>query len=151
MPRKRPRSSYSKTILDSDILYLEKDMKLFYQLTDEQQNNAIHYQLDIILNDILENGNRAHEECEQDEVHQKLMTAIDKMKDLSDVGDKIDLLLGDEDISEMLHDTAYDMARDVMYAADDEMVVFESEITSQTEEEQKQEELTEVQKKRLLN
>jgi hypothetical protein len=123
-------------------------MKLFHQLTPEQKDNGLHYCLNIILNDIFEHGTQLEpHNDEEKEVMGKVMAAVESVKDLPTIEDRIDALMADDEINSLLHDAAEEMAKGVYYMADNEMVIFEDEITDEDEEAVQ----SEKQQKKLLN
>ena len=113
-------------------------MKLFHQLTDEQRHSAIHYCLDIVVHNMIEdNGAEIYPEDDDEEIEMKskLNEAIEHIKQYTDMADKLDYLMSDDDINGMLHQIAENVCQTAYYHSDDEMVIFEGEITDEAPKE----------------
>ena len=112
-------------------------MKLFYQLDPEQKHNAIHYMIDIVIQNMIEDGVETDSDDDEEEIEmkEKMREAFEHIKQFDQYEDKIDYLMSDEDINSILHQIGENMAVGAYYHEDSEMVVFEGEITHEDEEE----------------
>jgi hypothetical protein len=131
-------------------------MKLFYQLDHEQQHAAIHYQIDIVLQNMLEDGIDIDPEMDDEEeieMKEKLMSLLEQSKQFPEYSDKYDFIMDDEDANAILHNIAEDMAKTCWYANDSECVVYEGEITPEDSDEVKEDDMLAVVKddKKMLN
>jgi hypothetical protein len=132
-------------------------MKLFHQLDHEQQHAAIHYCIDLVLNNMMEEGVDApceHDDPEEAEMKQKMADAIEHAKTLPTYEDQLDFIMADEDLNNILHSIAESMAMTVYFHDDSEMIIFESEITDEEDgDEVKEDDMLVVAKddKKMLN
>lgn len=99
-------------------------MKLFWQLTDDEQHEALHYCADMVIQDILDG--ESHLEPSNDEenkLKEKLDKSIEHIKTLATDSERVDYLLNDEMISKMIFDIGLDLARSAYYHEDDEISI----------------------------
>src|SRR5271165_4680673 len=130
-------------------------MKLFYQLNHEQKHAAIHYNIDFVLQNMLEEGIDIDPEDDEEEVEMKerLISLLDQSKQFSEYSQKYDFIMEDEDANIILHNIAEDMSKTCYYHSDDEIVIFESEITPEDSDEVKEDDVLAVVRddKKMLN
>lgn len=103
-------------------------MKLFYQLSHDEQDAAIEHCADLVANNALEKG--LHIEVTDDEAGQELKERLDSMleelndrKDLKTRDQKIEFLMNDEAFADTIYELASEMAHASYYHESDELVV----------------------------
>lgn len=135
-------------------------MKLFYQLTDEQKHNAIHYCLfntvieDLLNQDLEDLKPNLDEEIDEEEkeIQQKIYEAVLKCKEFGDdLDSKIDYIMSDDTLSDVLHSVAHSMAQTVYYHENEDFVIFMEEITDEEDKEIVNDVATKTDDKKLLN
>lgn len=100
-------------------------MKLFHQLSEEEKNQAIHYCINLVVEDMIEDGAKVSPETEDEfDFHSKLSNAIECAKDFKTIEEQVKYLLEDEEISAMLHDFAFGVAQTAFYMDSTELVIF---------------------------
>lgn len=101
-------------------------MRLFHQLSEEEQLGAVHYCIPIVAENMLEDGSAPFEpETEEDlAFHNKAADLLAQADALENIDEKIGFLLQDEDMSGMLHDVARDIAVSAFYHDLEELVIF---------------------------
>lgn len=100
-------------------------MKLFHQLSEEEKNQAIHYCINLVVEDMIEDGAKVSPETEDEfDFHSKLSNAIERAKDFKTIEEQVKYLLEDEEISAMLHDFAFGVAQTAFFHNLDELVIF---------------------------
>jgi hypothetical protein len=131
-------------------------MKLFYQLDHEQKHSAIHYNIDFVLQNMLEEGINIDPEVDDEEeieMKEKLISLLEQSKQFPEYSDKYDFIMEDEDANAIIHNIAEDMSKTCFYHSDDEIVIFESEISPDDDGEIKEDDMLAVVKddKKMLN
>lgn len=118
-------------------------MKLFYQLTPEQQDGAVHFCLfEYVIDDLLtsENVELASDDVSDEEemrVKEKLRGIVDECHKLGEENwdGKVDLLMEDDEINHILHQIAAHMATTIHYHEPGEMVIYIDDLAPQKEDE----------------
>jgi len=135
-------------------------MKLFYQLTPEQQDNALHECLfqyvidDLLTSDNVELASDDVSDVEEARVKDKVKSLVDECKKLGDDqwDEKIDILLGDEEVNMILHQIAGNLANTILYIEPGEMVMHMDDLTPEGEDvDDDPKMLTDGKEKKLLN
>jgi dTDP-4-dehydrorhamnose reductase len=103
-------------------------MKLFYQLSRDEQEAAIEHCADLVANNALEKGLRI--EVSDDEAGQELKQRLDSMleelterKDLKSREQKIEFLMNDQAFADTIFELASEMAHSSFYHTDDELTI----------------------------
>lgn len=102
-------------------------MKLFYQLTEKEQNEVLHHCANIVIQDMIDDGVKL-EPLSEDEasLKEKLEAAIQHIKTLSSKEEKATYLLNDPTVSRAIYDIALEMAKSGFYHDEEELVIFPS-------------------------
>ena len=102
-------------------------MKLFYQLSEKEQNDVLHHCANLVLQDMLEGGLRLDPITEEEQLlKNRIEDAINHIKDLPTKEEKTNYLLGDSTVSKAIYEMALEMAKSAFYHEEDEMVIFPS-------------------------
>lgn len=124
-------------------------MKLFYQLTQEEQDDAVHYYTHVVVDDMISEGVNLDPVTEDEsELKEKLEEAIKHTKTLATNEEKTDYLFGNDEISKAIYDIALEMAKGAFYHSNDEMVVFIDELSCPDEMENNEDLLPETNTKK---
>lgn len=125
-------------------------MKIFYQLTQEEQEDAIHYYTHMVVDDMISEGVNLDPASEdEDELKETLEEAIKHIKTLATNEEKTDYLFGNDEISKAIYDIASEMAKGAYYHSSDEMVVFIDELSCPDEMENNENLLPEANTKKV--
>ena len=110
-------------------------MKLFYQLNELEQNNALNHFSGLVITDLIEDGVKL-DPMNDDEIllKEKLENAVDYIKQLSSIDEKTNYLLNDADISKAIYDIALDVAKSAYYHESEESIVFIDDISEPNDE-----------------
>jgi hypothetical protein len=118
-------------------------MKLFHQLSEEEKNQAIHYCINLVVEDMIDDGAKVSPETEDEfDFHSKLSNAIVHAKGLATQEEQLKYLLEDDEISAMLHDFALGVAQTAFYHDTSELVIFpehlngEADVTNENTDEE---------------
>lgn len=100
-------------------------MKLFYQLDEEEQNNALQHCADMVIDDLLDGGIDIDPTTDEDaRFKERLDAAVEHIKEISEVQEKVDYLMNDPDISAAVYDIALEMAKGAFYHEEGELVIY---------------------------
>lgn len=100
-------------------------MRLFYQLNEQDQNNALHYCADIVVEDLIEDGVKIDPITKEDEdLKEKLDAAVEHAKLLESREEKINYLMSDAVVSKAIYEIALEMAKSAFYHDDEELIIF---------------------------
>lgn len=100
-------------------------MKLFNQLSDEEQTKVISYCMQLIASGWLEEGLDPEAHSEEDcEIKCHIEEILLEASKIEDEDDKIKCLLDDEIVFEEINNIALSMAQGAYYHDPDEMVIF---------------------------
>lgn len=100
-------------------------MRLFYQLSETEQNNVINHCADIVIDDLINDGVKIETFTEEDEeFKEKLVAAVEHIKIYSTREEKIDYLLDDPALSKAIYDVALELSKNAYYCDSDELVIF---------------------------
>jgi hypothetical protein len=100
-------------------------MRLFYQLTEQDQNSALHYCADIVVEDLIEDGVKLEPITKEDvTLKEKLDIAVAHMKMLSTYEEKASYLMSDTELSKAIYEIALEMAKSTFYHDDEELVIY---------------------------
>ncbi len=107
-------------------------MKLFFQLEENQQESALNYCMNIVLEDILDSQFEFNANSNKDlEIKNKIEQAIKNSKKAKSKEDKIKLLLADSVVYETVRAVALEMAKNAYYHEDEELVIFPNAINEE--------------------
>lgn len=114
-------------------------MKLFHQLTSEQQDAAIEHCADLVANNAIENGLRlealnGEEGAELKEQIDSLMEELNERTDLQTREEKLQFLMEDEIFADTIMELALEMAHQAFYHDNDELVVFTDLLDNRVEQ-----------------
>jgi hypothetical protein len=99
-------------------------MKLFYQLQELEQNEALHYCLHIVLDDLIEEGVDIEPVSDEDFLlKEKLDAAVKHINTLTTHEEKEDYLMSDAFLSKAIYDIALEMAKGAFYHEEDELTL----------------------------
>lgn len=136
-------------------------MKLFYQLTPEEQDAAIEHCAELVATNAIENGLRIESDDEEGvDISETINSTLQELKNRTDLKtreEKIEFLMDDEKFSDVLFELSSEMAKNAFYHDQDELVIFSevlAERAAQKDEHDEAEELPPVttsSKKKLLN
>jgi hypothetical protein len=100
-------------------------MRLFYQLTEQDQNNALHYCADIVVEDLIEDGVKLEPITKEDiDLKEKLDAAVQHIGMLSTREEKAEYLMSDAAVSKAIYEIALEMAKSAFYHDDEELVIY---------------------------
>lgn len=100
-------------------------MKLFYQLTEEEQDTVLNHCVDNVLSDMIKNGVEFNAETAKDaELKEYIEHALSHLNEMKTDQEKIDFLMNDETISSAVFSIAIEMCKSAYFHEDDEMVIF---------------------------
>lgn len=131
-------------------------MRLFYQLTEEEQKNAIDYCVNLILEDVLEGDlGITPENDEQEELVDHISDLLEKIEGL-EINEKVNKILDDKKTFDFIYDVSFQMAQSAYYHEPEEMVIFPAFLEEDENEENIEEEKTnkiskEIKSKKSLN
>jgi hypothetical protein len=112
-------------------------MRLFNQLSEQEQSNVIEYCADLVIEDILENGVIIDTVSDKEiALKEKMETALEFASSLEDKEQQISYLLGDIDISTAIFDMAIDMAKTAYFHDCEELVIFPAHLEDGDDEEE---------------
>lgn len=104
---------------------MEVYMRLFYQLTEQDQNSALHYCADIVVEDLIEDGVKLEPITKEDmDLKEKLDAAVAQMQMLSTREEKAGYLMSDAVVSKAIYEIALEMAKSAFYHDDEELVIY---------------------------
>lgn len=102
-------------------------MFLFHKLTEEDQHNAIHYCMHIVVDDMLEDGVELEPFSDEDKKMKAALERVIGEAKIMPQETQFEFVVHHAEVGQMIFDIALDMARSAFYASDDEMVIhFES-------------------------
>lgn len=113
-------------------------MKLFHQLIESDQHNAIHYCMHIAVEDMLEDGVEMEPFSEEDKKAKDILVkAVAEALKLEKEDDAFSFMIDHAEAGPLIFDIALDMARGSYYHSDDELVIhYESLRPDENDEEQ---------------
>jgi len=130
-------------------------MKLFFSLPEERQDAAINYCTHMTLHDLIDGALKLEpietEENEKNEMKHKFDEAMEHIKTLPTVDDKMDFLMSDEDISRAIFEIAVEMAKTALYVEEDEFTIDLVDIIDDEKDDTKTTPEDMEAKKKLLN
>lgn len=104
-------------------------MRLFHQLSEQEQEASIHHCLHMVLDDVITEGLQIDPETEGNEALVKaLADAMEKVKATEDEAEKVRILMDDDTIGQEIYDMAVSMAHGAYYHDPDELVIFPEEL-----------------------
>ena len=111
-------------------------MKLFYQLGEEMQNNALHHCVDIVIDDMIEEGVKLDPITDEEvALKEKLENAVDHIQQFQTKEEKTNYLLGDAIVSKAIYEIALEMAKSTFFHEPEELIIFTSELSDKVKEE----------------
>lgn len=101
-------------------------MKLFFQLTEDQQNDMIHRCVHLVIDDMMEDNIQLEPITTDDlELKTKMESAVAHVKTLATEDEKMEYLLHDnEDVAKAIYDIAIEMAKGSFYHEENETVFY---------------------------
>lgn len=109
-------------------------MRLFYQLNESEQNDALHHCANIVMDDMINEGVKLEPITEEEEeLKNKLEEAVNYIANLPLKEDKTNYLLGDPVVSKAIYDIALEMAKSAFYHDESELIIFPSAIKEKEE------------------
>lgn len=110
-------------------------MRLFNQLSEQEQSNVIEYCADLVIDDILENGVIIDTVSDKEiALKEKMNAALEFAAGLDDKEQQVSYLLGDIDISTAIFDMAIDMAKTAFFHDCEELVIFPAHLEEDDED-----------------
>lgn len=117
-------------------------MRLFFQLSGEEQNAAVHYCVDLIMEDILTSKkfeldyqDKCSDHQEEDKkLEEHINTVVEEAKKLPP-DQQFDYILQDQTAGEVIFDIAVGMAKQAYYHDQDELVIFPDSLFGDDDEE----------------
>lgn len=123
-------------------------MRLFYQLTEKEQNDVIHHCANLVVEDMINDGVKLEPTTEDDfKLKERLEEAVKYIHTLSSKKEKTDYLMTDEYISKAIYDIGLEMAKSAFYHDDEEMVIFPASLKDEEKDEDDDVEILNVQTK----
>ena len=99
-------------------------MKLFYQLQELEQNEALHHCVHMVLDDLIEDGVDIEPVSDEDFLlKEKLEAAVKHISTLTTREEKEDYLMSDSFLSKAIYDIALEMAKGGFYHESDELIM----------------------------
>lgn len=107
-------------------------MRLFYQLTEQEQQDVVHHCASIVMDDMIQDGIQLEPVTQEDfQLRDRLEAAVNHLKDLVSKEEKIDYLMSDAFVSKAIYDIGLEMAKGAFYHDDEEMVIYPSSLRSE--------------------
>lgn len=98
-------------------------MFLFHKLSEEDQHNAIHYCMHLVVEDMLEEGVQLEPFSDEDKrLREVLEKVIGEAQGLPE-DQQFEYVIHHADGGQIVFDIALDMARSAYYPSDDELVI----------------------------
>jgi hypothetical protein len=116
-------------------------MRLYHQLTEEEQHQAMHFCVDQVLGDLIDGNIELDLSEENATLNEKLQAALEHIKTLTLPEEKGDYLMNEPMISELVFDIVDDMTRQAYYHEPGEMVIYTSDLTDGEEEEAEEDDM----------
>jgi predicted RNA-binding protein YlxR (DUF448 family) len=118
-------------------------MRLFHQLAQEDQHNAIHYCMHLVVEDMLEDGVQLEPFSEEDKKAKAILErVIAEAKELPNE-QQFEFVVHHPEGGQIIFDIALDMARGAYYHPDDDLVIH-YESLRKAEHNQEQEAVEEI-------
>jgi hypothetical protein len=112
-------------------------MKLFYQLTEKEQNEVLHHCANMVIQDMIEDGIKLEPVTEEEfGLKDKLENAIKYIKQFSTKEEKTNYLMENETVSKAIYDIALEMAKSAFYHDDEELVIYPNSLKFNSEGEE---------------
>lgn len=100
-------------------------MKLFFQLDEKTQNEVLHHCANIVMQDMIEDGVKIDPITDEEiALKDKLEEAVLFIKTLPTREEKMNYLLGDDEISRAVYDIGLEMAKSAFYHDTSELVIY---------------------------
>ena len=114
-------------------------MKLFYQLSSEEQDRAIEHCADLITSNAIDNGLHIETPDDADGVALKerldeLFKSLHNAKDLHSTEEKLKFLMSNDTFSETVFELASEMACNAYYHESNELTIFIDSLHESSEE-----------------
>lgn len=112
-------------------------MKLFYQLTEKEQNEVLHHCANMVIQDMIEEGIKLEPITEEEFIlKDRLDDAIKYIKNLATKEEKTNYLMEDETISKAIYDIGLEMAKSAFYHDEEELVIYPASLKFNSEGEE---------------
>lgn len=114
-------------------------MKLFYQLSSEEQDRAIEHCADLVTSNAIDNGLQIEAQDNEDGRALKnrldeLFVSLHKATDLHSDEEKLKFLMSNETFSETVFELASEMAYNAYYHESNELAIFVDSLHEQDED-----------------
>ena len=117
-------------------------MRLFYQLSESEQNDVLHHCANLVVKDMIDDGVKLDPISEEEhDLKNKLEEAIVHIKTLSSKEEKTNYLLGDSGVSKSIYDIALEMAKSAFYHDEEELIIFPGSLNHEEHEYDEEENL----------
>ncbi len=104
-------------------------MRLFHQLDDTDQHNAIHYCIHLVLDDMLADGVELEPHSEEDKKAKELLEKVIAQAKILPEEEQFNFVMNDnKEASTIVMDIAIDFARGAYYHDPGEMVIFPADL-----------------------
>jgi hypothetical protein len=98
-------------------------MRLYYQLTDTEKKLVLNFCTNLVLKDLISGDMKFDLTSEDAIIKNKIEAELEYIDTLADEQAKRDHLLGNTDISLLIHQTAKEIAQGTIYVEPDQMVI----------------------------
>lgn len=98
-------------------------MRLFHQLAQEDQHNAIHYCMHLVVEDMLEDGVQLEPFSEEDKRAKGILERVITEAQELPKEEQFEFVVHHEEGGQIIFDIALDMARSAYYHPDDDLVI----------------------------
>ena len=115
-------------------------MRIFGQLNETEQNNAIHHCVHLIVEDMLDSDSfelESEKKCEEHQEEDKkiqdhINEILEQAKELPQE-EQFNYILQDQSTGEVIFDIALGMARDAWYPEEEEFVIFPASLSKEND------------------
>lgn len=118
-------------------------MKLFYQLSEAEQENAINHCADLVVSNAIDNGLQieVHDDSDSKELKRRLDNLFIKLKekDFKTKDEKAEFLMSEDYFADTIFELAREMAHNAFYHDQDELVIFADTLSDGLDEEEPEE------------
>ena len=136
-------------------------MKLFHQLTEEDQYNAVHYCMHNVVDDMLSDGVEMEAFSDEDKRRREILTKVVAEAQELPEEQQLDHIAHHSEAWQICFDIALDMARGAYYHPSEDMVIYYEELRDNEHENNEDETVQQIEampefnipvnKKKVLN
>jgi hypothetical protein len=98
-------------------------MRLFHQLSEEDQHNSIHYCMHLVVEDMLEDGVELEPFSEEDRKVKVILEKVIAESKTLEKEQQFEFVVHHPEGGQIIFDIALDMARSAYYHPDDDLVI----------------------------